>query len=161
MVNQNVVETIDPFASLISYVMQDDCLVGWITPREALRFSADFQLVNTSDEIKNLRVEQIVSVLGLERCENTLIGDVFTKGISGGERKRTSMGIELITNPSVIYLDEPTTGLDAVTAYKIVNVLAEMANAGRTVICTIHQPNSKIFENFDSLMLLLEGNIIY
>ena len=71
------------------------------------------------------------------------------------------MGVELITNPSVIYLDEPTTGLDAVTAFKIVNVLSEMASQGRTVVCTIHQPNSKIFENFDMLMLLLDGNIIY
>lgn len=71
------------------------------------------------------------------------------------------MGVELITNPSIIYLDEPTTGLDAVTACKICEVLTQMAKAGRTVVCTIHQPNSKIFENFDQLMLLLAGNIIY
>ena len=67
----------------------------------------------------------------MERCENTNIGNVFKKGISGGERKRTSIGIELITNPSVLFLDEPTTGLDAVTATKIVNVLSAMAAHGR------------------------------
>jgi ABC-type multidrug transport system ATPase subunit len=81
--------------------------------------------------------------------------------VSGGERKRTSIAVELITNPSVIFLDEPTTGLDSVTALRIVTVLAEMADHGRNIMCTIHQPNSKIFESFDELMILLKGNIIY
>jgi len=69
-----------------------------------------------SQKEKNKRVNEIIKDLGLERCQNTTIGNALIKGISGGERKRTSIGVELITNPSLIYLDEPTTGLDSVTA---------------------------------------------
>jgi ABC-type multidrug transport system ATPase subunit len=83
------------------------------------------------------------------------------KGISGGERKRTSIGVELITNPSLIYLDEPTTGLDSVTALQITKLLAALAKTGRNIVSTIHQPSSEIFSTFDHFMLLLKGNIIY
>ena len=71
------------------------------------------------------------------------------KGVSGGERKRTSIGVELITDPSLIFLDEPTTGLDSFTATSVCETLSELAASGRTVISTIHQPNSDIFEIFD------------
>jgi ATP-binding cassette, subfamily G (WHITE), eye pigment precursor transporter len=83
------------------------------------------------------------------------------KGISGGERKRTSIGVELITNPNLIFLDEPTTGLDSFTATNVIEVLSELAASGRTVISTIHQPNSEIFEMFDQLMLMSNGKILY
>ena len=84
------------------------------------------------------------------------------KGVSGGERKRTSIGVELITDPSLIYLDEPTTGLDSFTATSVMESLSHMATReGRTVISTIHQPNSDIYESFDLLMLLARGKIIY
>jgi len=78
----------------------------------------------------------------------------LVKGVSGGERKRTSIGVELITDPNLIFLDEPTTGLDSFTATSVVEVLWEMANQGRTVISTIHQPNSDIFNLFDKLMIM-------
>ncbi len=81
--------------------------------------------------------------------------------MSGGERKRTSIGVELITDPNLIFLDEPTTGLDSFTATSVVETLRDLARAGRTVISTIHQPNSDIFEMFDRLMLLAQGKIIY
>jgi len=83
------------------------------------------------------------------------------KGVSGGERKRTSIGVELITDPNLIFLDEPTTGLDSFTATSVVDTLKELAQSGRTIISTIHQPNSDIFENFDQLMLMALGKIIY
>lgn len=84
------------------------------------------------------------------------------KGVSGGERKRTSIGVELITDPSLIFLDEPTTGLDSFTATSVMETLGDLARKdGRTVISTIHQPNSDIFEMFDRLMLLARGKIIY
>lgn len=84
------------------------------------------------------------------------------KGISGGERKRTSIGVELITDPSLIFLDEPTTGLDSFTATSVMETLGDLARKdNRTVISTIHQPNSDIFEMFDRLVLLAKGKIIY
>ena len=79
------------------------------------------------------------------------------KGISGGERKRTSIGYELITDPAVLLLDEPTSGLDSTTALKIVKILKKEALLGKTVICTIHQPSSEIFLQFDRLILLQDG----
>ena len=83
------------------------------------------------------------------------------KGISGGERKRTSIGVELITDPNLIFLDEPTTGLDSYTATSVVEVLVEIAKSGRTVISTIHQPNSEMFSMFNQLMLMSWGKVIY
>lgn len=85
----------------------------------------------------------------------------MVKGISGGERKRTSIGVELITEPSILFLDEPTTGLDSFTATSVIEVLNALAASGRTVISTIHQPNSEMFEKFDQLMLLALGKVIY
>jgi ABC-type multidrug transport system ATPase subunit len=76
------------------------------------------------------------------------------KGVSGGERKRTAIGVELITDPQLIFLDEPTTGLDSFTAASVMETLRALAASGRTVISTIHQPNTEIFDNFDRLMLV-------
>ena len=107
------------------------------------------------------RVNDIIGELRLNKCENTKIGGPLVKGISGGERKRTSIGVELITDPSLIFLDEPTTGLDSFTATSVMETLKDLANNGRTIVQTIHQPNSDIFEMFDKLMLLAKGKIIY
>ena len=82
--------------------------------------------------------------------------------MSGGERKRTAIGVELITDPTLIFLDEPTTGLDSFTATNVMEILGDLARKeGRTVVSTIHQPNTDIFEMFDRLMLLAKGKIIY
>ena len=79
----------------------------------------------------------------------------MVKGISGGERKRTSIGVELITDPQLIFLDEPTTGLDSFTAAGVMETLRALASSGRTVVSTIHQPNSEIYNNFDRLLLIV------
>jgi ABC-type multidrug transport system ATPase subunit len=85
----------------------------------------------------------------------------LVKGISGGERKRTSIGVELITDPQLIFLDEPTTGLDSFTAAGVMETLRALASSGRTVVSTIHQPNSEIYNNFDRLLLIVQGKIVY
>lgn len=107
------------------------------------------------------RVDEIIKELRLNKCQNTKIGGPLIKGVSGGERKRTSIGVELITDPQLIFLDEPTTGLDSFTATSVIETLRDLSLAGRTVISTIHQPNSDIFEMFDRLMLMAMGKIIY
>lgn len=108
------------------------------TPREAFMFSANLRLKGLTRQQKTDKVEQVIEDLGLTKCADTWIGGEFLKGVSGGERKRTSIGVELITNPSVIFLDEPTTGLDSETALNCISVLKHMANEGRTIISTIH-----------------------
>lgn len=90
-------------------------------------------------------------------CADTRIGGVMLKGISGGERKRTSIGYELITDPSLVLLDEPTSGLDSTTAAKITKILKKEASTGKTIVATIHQPSSEIFNMFDRLILLHDG----
>ena len=87
--------------------------------------------------------------MGLSKCADTRIGNVMLRGISGGERKRTSIGVELLTNPSIIFLDEPTTGLDSSTAYNVIHLLKQISENGRTVITTIHSPSCDIFNIFD------------
>src|SRR3569833_1430210 len=107
-----------------------------MTVRECLEFSAKLKLRGTYAE-KIQRVEDIIAELRLNKCQNTKIGGPLIKGVSGGERKRTSFGVELITDPYLIFLDEPTTGLDSFTATSVVESLGELARQGRTIITTI------------------------
>lgn len=96
-------------------------------------------------------------------CQHTLIGDELLgiKGISGGQRRRVSIGIELVKDPSVIFLDEPTSGLDSEMAYSLMEILVQLSRLGRTVVVTIHQPNSLITSKFDDFMLLAAGKLVY
>lgn len=144
----------------MAYVMQDDILLATFSPREAFYFSANMRL-NISPAEKVQRVESLIVELGLSKCADTRVGNAQIRGVSGGERKRSSIGVELLTNPSLIFLDEPTTGLDSSTALQVIDLLKRLAVGGRTIISTIHQPSSEIFNNFDRLMLLVQGNIIY
>jgi ABC-type multidrug transport system ATPase subunit len=148
------------FSALSAYVQQDDILFQTMTVKECLEFAAKLKLKGSHEE-KMKRVDEILKELRLNKCQNTKIGGPLVKGVSGGERKRTSIGVELITDPNLIFLDEPTTGLDSFTATSVCETLRELARSGRTVISTIHQPNSDIFDNFDRLMLLAQGKIIY
>ena len=99
--------------------------------------------------------------LGLWEIRTSLVGDSDMKVISGGERKRTAIGVELITDPQVLLLDEPTSGLDSFKAFSIVKFLQQLARKGKTIISTIHQPSSDAFINFDKLILMCDGHIVY
>ena len=83
------------------------------------------------------------------------------KNLSGGEQKRLSVAVELITNPAVMLLDEPTSGLDSVASTQIISHLKTLAMGGRTIICTIHQPASSLFQLFDDVYLLVKGRCLY
>ncbi|KAL4474975.1 hypothetical protein ABPG74_001671 [Tetrahymena malaccensis] len=150
------------FSEFGAYVMQDDVLLETMTVRECLQFAANLKVQGDQHE-KDKVVQETLKILKLERCQNTLIGGQFVKkGISGGERKRTSIGFELVTNPSVIILDEPTSGLDSFTAYLLISELKRYAiNKEKTVVFTIHSPSSDIWQLFDRVMLLIEGQFIY
>jgi ABC-type multidrug transport system ATPase subunit len=103
----------------------------------------------------------MIQELGLSSCADTIIGGALTKGISDGERKRTSIGVELVVKPSFVFLDEPTTGLDSFTAEQLCRLLKRMSSAGTTVLFTIHQPSSEMFYTFDHLILLEKGRVMF
>ena len=146
----------------IAFVAQDDSLQTTATPREAIKFSARLRLpaVTTDEEIDNL-TKHMLEELGLEQCADTLVGGALLKGISGGERKRTSVGVELVSRPTLVFLDEPTSGLDSFNAVQLCNLLGKVAHAGSSVLFTIHQPSSEIFNEFDRLILLNQGRVMY
>jgi len=146
----------------IAFVAQDDSLQVTSTPREAIYFSAKLRSPRSTTEgnLKKL-VEKMLHELGLEHCADTYVGGPLLKGISGGERKRTSVGVELVVRPAMVFLDEPTSGLDSFSAVQLCQVLKKVANAGSSVLFTIHQPASEIFNSFDSLILLNKGRVMY
>ena len=107
------------------------------------------------------KVDDMIHALSLVKQRNKLIGDRDIRGLGPADRKRTSIAIELISDPSILFLDEPTSGLDSFSANKLVKLLLKQARMGKTVIATIHQPNSSTFALFDRLLLLMDGNPIY
>mmetsp|Transcript_6575 Transcript_6575/g.17034 ORF Transcript_6575/g.17034 Transcript_6575/m.17034 type:complete len:620 (+) Transcript_6575:22-1881(+) len=146
----------------IAYVMQQDILCGTQTPREALMFSAALRLPQTVPlKDKEAIVEATLKELGIHGCADTLIGDDLIRGISGGEKKRTSIGVELVVQPQVLFLDEPTSGLDSYAAFSVVQNLLELSSSGCTVLCTIHQPSSEIFDLFTEVLFLSKGATFY
>ncbi|KAH0492707.1 hypothetical protein TgHK011_007648 [Trichoderma gracile] len=145
-----------------AYVMQQDILLPTLTVRETLKYSADLRLPpSTSAEDRERIVEEVILELGLKECANTRIGNSQHRGCSGGEKRRVSIGVQLLANPSVLFLDEPTTGLDATSAYQLVRTLKALAQKGRTVITTIHQPRSEIWDLFDNLIVLSRGSPVF
>lgn len=156
----NGMEKISSISS--AYVMQQDILLPSLTVRETLRYAADLRLPRaTTEEQRKKVVEEVILELGLKECADTRIGSSQHKGCSGGEKRRASIGVQLLSNPSVLFLDEPTTGLDATSAFQLVRTLKGLAKKGRTIITTIHQPRSEIWGMFDGLVILTRGSPVY
>ncbi|GAB4821556.1 hypothetical protein N2152v2_008602 [Parachlorella kessleri] len=144
------------------YVMQDDLLYETLTVFETLYFAAMLRLpAYMTKAQKKERVEVVIKALGLMRCRDTIIGGFFRRGVSGGERKRVSVGHELLIDPSVLLLDEPTSGLDSTTARNLLQLLRDLASSGRSIVTTIHQPSSRLYQQLDKVMLLSQGHAIY
>ena len=159
--NGNEVD-IEKIKKISGFVFQDDIILRTMTVYEALYMSALLKLPETTSiEEKKKIVDKMISTLHLEKCKDTIVGDSTLKGISGGERKRLSVGMEMIMNPSIIFLDEPTSGLDTYTAYSLIKSLKNLTEEGRTVVATIHQPSSEILRLFDDMILLNHGKIVY
>ncbi|KAL3667595.1 ABC-2 type transporter [Phytophthora oleae] len=145
-----------------SYVVQDDLFYETITVREHLLFQAQLRMGKKASlqECDN-RVDEVMEELGLVKCRDTLIGGASLRGISGGERKRLSFATEILTDPSLLFVAEPTSGLDSFMAETVVRQLRDIARDGnRTVIATIHQPSSELFSLFDQLYLLSDGSCV-
>ncbi|XP_059139433.1 broad substrate specificity ATP-binding cassette transporter ABCG2-like [Physella acuta] len=152
----------DNFKCLVGYVVQDDVVMGTLTVRENFEFSATLRLPKSVKKSERReRVNQTIYELGLTEVADSKVGNEFIRGVSGGERKRCNIGMELIISPPVLFLDEPTTGLDASTANAVMLLLKRLADGGRNVIFSIHQPRYSIYRLFDSLMLLSHGDVAY
>ncbi|XP_017120884.1 ATP-binding cassette sub-family G member 4 [Drosophila elegans] len=145
------------FRRMSCYITQDDRLQPLLTVNENMHIAADLKLGQTvSYEEKESRIEDILLLLGLYDHDQTL-----TMRLSGGQKKRLSIAMELINNPTVMFLDEPTTGLDSSSCTKVLELLKKLTSQGRTIICTIHQPTAKLFQIFDQVYVLSAGNCVY
>ncbi|KAF4555052.1 ABC-2 type transporter-like protein 3 [Elsinoe fawcettii] len=141
-----------------AYAEQLDQHEATQTVREALRFSADLrQPFHVSQEEKYKYVEEIISLLEMEEIADAIIGWPAS-GLAVEQRKRVTIGVELAAKPELLlFLDEPTSGLDSQSAFNIVRFLRKLSAAGQAILCTIHQPNASVFDNFDRLLLLQRG----
>ncbi|KAJ8308058.1 hypothetical protein KUTeg_012932 [Tegillarca granosa] len=145
-----------------AYVMQADRLLSKLTVREILTYAAYLRLPgnNSKKDIK-IKVQKVINDMGLNTVSDSRVGGLIIRGISGGERRRVTIAIQLLQDPKILLLDEPTTGLDCHTARHLISKLVEIAKRGKIVILTIHQPRSDIFRLFDNVGILSLGEMIY
>ena len=148
----------DVFRRAIGYVPQEDVMHRTLTVQEVLFYKArlDFPAEVSDDEIYE-RITTVLRQLDLEKQRDTLVGDAVRRGLSGGQRRRLNVAMELLGEPSLLLLDEPTSGLDARSAMQLIRQCRGLANGGRTVAMTIHQPRREAFDLFDKLLLLTKG----
>ncbi|XP_062934937.1 ATP-binding cassette sub-family G member 8 [Cynocephalus volans] len=146
----------------VAHVRQHDQLLPNLTVRETLAFTAQLRLPKAfSQAQRDKRVEDVIAELRLRHCADTRVGNTYVRGVSGGERRRVSIGVQLLWNPGILILDEPTSGLDSFTAHNLVKTLSRLAKGNRLVLISLHQPRSDIFRLFDLVLLMTSGTTIY
>jgi len=159
-VNQNPINKAQ-FKKASGYVTQKDTLFPLLTVEETLMFSAKLRLRLPQDQLSS-EVKFLMHELGLDHVAMTRVGDDRVRGISGGERRRVSIGVDVIHDPEVLILDEPTSGLDSTSALQIIDMLKLMAETrGRTIILSIHQPGFRIVKLFNSVLLMANGSVLH
>lgn len=102
-----------------------------------------------------------MKILGIDHVASTPVGGELLRGVSGGEKKRVAIGVELVQGPLVFLLDEPTTGLDSTSALRVVKNLRALADAGIPVICSLLQPSQELYDQFDTILLMNERSTAY
>ncbi|CAH1160279.1 unnamed protein product [Phaedon cochleariae] len=148
---------LEEFRRSSCYITQDDRLQPLFTVQESMKIAADLKLpVDIGDKKKEKIIHNILGTLGLQKTKN-----VRAAQLSGGQKKRLSIALELISNPMVMFLDEPTTGLDSSSCTMCIKLLKQLASEGRTIVCTIHQPSAMLFALFDQVYVLAAGNCVY
>ncbi|MCX5794602.1 MAG: ATP-binding cassette domain-containing protein [Elusimicrobia bacterium] len=142
---------------VIGYVPQDDLLFDDLTVRQNLSFSAQLCLAHLSAGQLRERVDRILAQLNAQEIQDLKVGSPVDKVISGGQRKRLNIALELIRGPEILFLDEPTSGLSSTDSENVMTLLRSQAAMGKLVIVIIHQPSSNIFKMFDDLWILDQG----
>lgn len=142
---------------VIGHVTQDDLLIEELTVYQNLFYNAKLCFGNLSDEEIAKKCSALLADLGLSETRDLKVGSPLEKTISGGQRKRLNIGLELIREPSVLYVDEPTSGLSSRDSENIMDLLKELSLKGKLIFVVIHQPSSDIFKMFDKLMILDVG----
>ncbi|GMJ12090.1 non-intrinsic ABC protein 12 [Hibiscus trionum] len=154
-------EPIQAYRKIIGYVPQDDIVHGNLTVEENLRFSARCRLsADLPKPDKVLVIERVIEALGLQPVRYSLVGTVEKRGISGGQKKRVNVGLEMVMEPSLLILDEPTTGLDSSSSQLLLRALRREALEGVNICMVLHQPSSTLFKMFDDLILLAKGGLV-
>lgn len=154
-------------AKLSAYVEQHEALFALSTVRETLMFTAQLRLPSSMALSQMAeRVDATITELNLVSCADTLVGGVAgagpkIRGLSGGERRRVTIGVELLNDPPIVFMDEPTSGLDSFQAQAVMETLRTLADAGRTVVASIHQPRSSIYQMLDQVCLLASGRTVF
>ncbi|XP_056645332.1 protein scarlet [Diorhabda sublineata] len=148
---------------LSGYMYQEDLLLPYLTVSEHMNIMANLKLDRRITQLeKKILIKKVLRQLGLLKCIDSRIGgNDDDKLLSGGEKKRLAFATELLTDPQILFCDEPTTGLDSYSAHKLVTMMNEMVMTGKTILCTIHQPSSDIFVMFSQLILVADGRIAY
>ncbi|KAK0539385.1 hypothetical protein OC835_001134 [Tilletia horrida] len=145
-----------------SYVEQDDALLGVLTVQETLAFTTKLAFPNLSKDELDSRVKDTIDGLGLSHVAGNIIGTPIQRGISGGQKRRVSIGNGLVMRPKILLLDEPTSGLDTNTAYEVLLKIRSLAQTHNiAVVCTIHSPNWETFSLFEKVLLLARGKTMY
>ena len=144
------------------YVMQNEEFYEKLSVYDTLFYSAELRMCNKiSKDEKKIKIEEMITLLKLEKCRNTIVGNQGKGyGISYGEKKKLSIAVELLTDPLILFLDEPVSGLDSSNLFNIMNILKKISEK-RMVICSIHQPQNNIYELFDTVMFMNNGEISY
>ncbi|XP_005388218.1 PREDICTED: ATP-binding cassette sub-family G member 2-like [Chinchilla lanigera] len=152
----------DSFKCDSAYVAQDDVMMVTLTVRENLYFSAALRLPTTvTSHEKDEKINEVIEELGLDKVADSKVGSEAIHGVTRAERRKISVAMELVTDPSILFLDEPTNALDLSTAHALFLLLKRLSKQGRTIIFSIHQPQHSIFKMFDSLTLLAAGKLIF
>ncbi|XP_034242718.1 ATP-binding cassette sub-family G member 4 [Thrips palmi] len=147
---------LDRFRRMSCYIQQDDRLHALLTVQENMSLAARLKLGSIPRTEHQPIIDEILNTLGLKHHSETRTGR-----LSGGQKKRLSIALELINNPLLMFLDEPTTGLDSSSTSQCVNLLKLLAMQGRTIVCTIHQPSASLFDQFDHVYVLARGRCLY
>lgn len=138
------------------YIQQTDSLYGLFTVQESMMIASYLKIADVTRELRQMMINEILDTLNLTTAKETRVDR-----LSGGQKKRLSVALELIDNPPIMFLDEPTTGLDSLASLQCITALQTLARSGRAIICTIHQPNTMLYQMFDYIYLVVEGRCMY
>ncbi|XP_011094918.1 ABC transporter G family member 23 [Sesamum indicum] len=160
--NDNAITSQPQLRKICGFVAQEDTLFPLLTVKETLTFSANFRLKELSGREREARVEGLMQELGLVHVADGFVGDGENRGISGGERKRVSIGVDMIHDPPILLLDEPTSGLDSSSALQVIGLLSSMARTKqRTIVLSIHQPSYRIIQQIPNFLILSQGSVAH